>query len=61
LAQFGEIGVCLFAAADIRFCYNLDQGYSRPVEIDGGIAGLQVMQAFAGIFFQVNAVEPDIP
>src|SRR6202000_1123272 len=59
--DFGEIGIGFVGAVDIGLRHHFDQGGACPVEVYGSIIGVYIVQALAGVFFEVDTVKPDVP
>ena len=53
-AQFAQIEPCFLGAAQVGFGHNLHQPDPRPVQIDIGQARMLVVQALAGVLFEMQ-------
>ena len=58
LAQLGHIGRRLFRAPDVGTADDFHQGNAGAVEIDEGHGRVHVVNGFARVLFQVDALDP---
>ncbi len=61
LAQFGQIGGCLFGAADVGAAHDLHQRNTGAVQVDEGHVRVHVVDRFARVLFKVDAFNAHQP
>src|SRR6266478_5307418 len=60
LFQCPEVGACSGGSPDVRLAHDLDEWNASPIEVNGGRAGITVVNRFAGVLFHMQASYSDL-